>query len=510
MIEGLWGGFSQAVSPANLLVCLLGCIVGTVVGVLPGLGPVGAMSLLLPFTFVLTPTGAIIMMAGIFYGGMYGGSTTSILLRLPGEAASVVTCIDGHEMAKNGRAGTALAAAAIGSWVAGTLGVVGLMLFATVLGKVALAFGPIEYFAVAVLGVIILSNVTGSSPARAFLMVLLGILLSYVGLDSITGLYRFTLGNLQLGEGFDIVALIMGLFGVAEVFSFFDNPASNPYVTPVGFREMYPTREEFGRIIPPSLRGSLVGFFMGLIPGPATVISSFAAYQLERKVSRHPEQFGKGAIEGVAGPEAANNAATAGTMVPLLALGIPFAPATAILLSSFMIHGVTPGPMFIARNPDMFWTVIASMYIGNIILVVLNLPLVGVFASILKVRAQILMPLVLLLCIIGAYGLNGKVFDIWVMLIFGLIGYVLRKFNFDPAPIVVGFILGNILEMSFRQSMILAGGNLIEIVNRPISGGILGLALVISLYMVGSTIHKKMSRHRFEGGEHEGNSAGLR
>ncbi len=491
MFEGLFAGFQQVLTLGNLLACFAGCFIGTLVGVLPGLGPVPTMGLLLPFTFVLDPTGAIIMLAGIFYGAMYGGSTTSILLNLPGEAASVVTCIDGHEMAKKGRAGAALAAAAIGSWIAGTLGLIGLMFFSVALSKAALLFGPIECFAITVLGILVLGNLSGNKPSRSFLMVLIGVIFGCIGTDNMTGMTRFTFGSVDLIGGLDLVPMIMGLFGIADVLSFLENREENQLVASVKFKDLYPKKEELKRIINPSLRGTVVGFLIGLLPGPAAAISSFASYKLEKKVAKDPSAFGKGAIEGVAGPESANNSAAVGTMVPLLGLGIPFAPATAVLLSGFMIHGITPGPLFIRDHPLMFWTVIASMYIGNVILVLLNLPLVGVFASVLKIKTRILMPIIVLVCLVGAYGVNNSAFGIFIMIFFGLAGYLLKKVNLDPSPLIVGFILGPMIEIYTRQSLVLTDGSFLPFITKPISGGLFGIALLVSVFTIVRNIRNR-------------------
>jgi putative tricarboxylic transport membrane protein len=493
MLNGLLGGFHTAFSMSNLLACFMGCIMGTLVGVLPGIGPIGAMGLLLPFTYALDPTGAIVMMAGIYYGSMYGGSTTSILLKVPGEAASMVTCFDGYEMAKQGRAGAALSAAAIGSWIAGTIGLVGLMIFAPSLAKLALAFGPPEYIAISIFGLVLLSNLTGASPIRSYLVATLGLFLGCIGMDNISGLPRFTFGNMNLVSGLEIVPLIMGLYGVAEIFTFLEESQEERAVIPVRFRDLYPTREELKRILPPSLRGSVLGFLIGLIPGPAVVIASLLSYKVERKISKNSSEFGTGVIEGVAGPESANNSATAGAMVPLLALGIPFAPATAMLISGFMIHGVAPGPLFITQHAAMFWAIIASMYIGNVILLVLNLPLVGVFASILRVKSAILMPIVLLLCMVGAFGINNSIFDIGVMLVFGIIGYLFNKINLDASPLVVGFILGPQFETAMRQSLVMMGGNVWQIAFRPISGTL----LLIAVLSLAFTMTKYFLRKRY-------------
>ncbi|MEK7839213.1 MAG: tripartite tricarboxylate transporter permease, partial [candidate division NC10 bacterium] len=414
-LEGLAYGFGVALTPANVVACFAGVLIGTIVGVLPGIGPVGAMALLLPSTFALAPATALIMLAGIYYGSMYGGSTTSILVNVPGEAASVVTALDGYQMAKRGRAGAALSVSAVGSFVAGSLGVVGIVLLAKWLAEQALRFGPPEYFALTVVGLAILSRLSGSSLLVSFLMVGLGLAIGTVGMDPISATARFTFGSVQLSQGMELVPVIMGLYGVAEVLVLAEAGLKRTSVSSVPLRELFPTRTEWRQSSWPIARGSVVGFLTGLVPGPATVLAAFISYALERRLSRTPERFGKGAIEGVAGPEAANNGATAGAMVPLLSLGIPFSPATAILLGALVIHGIQPGPLLIDTSPEVFWGVVASMYVGNFLLLILNLPLVGVFVSILRLPQYVLSTLVLLLCLVGAFSLNNSPLDLWVL-----------------------------------------------------------------------------------------------
>jgi putative tricarboxylic transport membrane protein len=469
VLDGLLLGLHAASDLRNLLAVGVGCLVGTVVGILPGIGPTGTMALLLPLTFTLGPTAGLIMLAGIWYGAQYGGSTTSILVNVPGEAASVVTCLDGYQMAQKGKAGTALTIAAIGSFVAGTLGVIGLTLFAPPLANAALNFGPPEFFWIGLLGLLLLSNLSGRSTPKALLMATFGVILGTIGMDPISGRPRFSMGFSSLFGGFEFVPVTMGLFGVGEILSSCAERVKRWEVRKVRFRDLYPSREDLIRSLAPMLRGGIAGFFVGLIPGPAAVMSSFAAYALERKISRHPDEFGKGAIEGVAGPEAANNSATAGGLVPLLALGLPFAPPTAVLLSGLMIHGIIPGPLLMQQQPELFWGVIASMYIGNIILLILNLPLVGLFANITRVPPPIVIPIVLVLCGIGAYAVNNSMFDVWVMLAFGFLGFLMRRFEFEPAPVVLGLVLGRMLENSFRQSMVILEGNFLGFWRRPIS-----------------------------------------
>ena len=500
-LEGLLYGFSVALTPGNLLACFLGALIGTIVGVLPGIGPVGAMGLLLPSTFALHPATATIMLAGIYYGAMYGGSTTSILVNVPGESASVVTTIDGYQMTKRGRAGAALAVAAVGSFVAGSLGVVGIMLLASWLADLALRFGPPEYFAVALAGLALLSRLSGGSLSAALLLVTFGLALGTVGMDPVSALRRFTFGSVQLSQGIELVPVIMGLYGVAEVLLIAESGVWKPHIAKVALRDLFPTREEWRRSSWPIARGSVVGFLTGLIPGPAAVLATFIAYKLERSISRTPERFGAGAIEGVAGPEAANNGATAGAMVPLLSLGIPFSPATAILLGALVLHGVQPGPLLISQRPDVFWGVVASMYLGNAILLVLNLPLVGLFVSLLRLPQHVLATLVLLLCLVGAYSLNNSLLDLWVLVVFGIFGYGLRKFSIDPSPLVVALVLGPMMERTLRQALFMSRGSTLEIVARPLA---FGLLLVGVLALAGPPLVRWLRRRAARGSDVSG------
>ena len=478
-VEGLVYGFGVALAPANLLACFVGVLIGTVVGVLPGIGPIGAMALLIPSTFALSPATALIMLAGIYYGAMYGGSTTSILVNVPGEAASVVTALDGYQMARRGRAGAALTVAAMGSFVAGSLGVVGIVLSASWLADQALRFGPPEYFALSAMGLAILSRLSGGAVRMSLLMVGLGLALGTVGMEPISGVRRFTFGVLQLAQGIELVPVIMGLYGVAEVIVLAEEGLRKADLARVRLRELFPTREEWGRSAMPIARGSVVGFVAGLVPGPAAVLSTFVSYALERRVSKTPERFGHGAIEGVAGPEAANNGATAGAMVPLLSLGIPFAPATAILLGALVIHGVQPGPLLMVQRPEVFWGVVASMYVGNLFLLVLNVPLVGVFVSILRLPQHVLSTLVLLLCLVGAYSLNNSPLDLWVLVGMGIVGWAFRKLAIDPAPLIVALVLGPFMENTLRQTLFMAHGDWRLLVFRPLSLALLLVGVLV-------------------------------
>src|SRR5512135_2484680 len=457
---GILSAIGLALQPMNLLSCFIGAVVGTLVGVLPGLGPAAAMALALPLTFKLGPTAGLIMLAGIYYGSMYGGSTTSILVNVPGEPASVVTTLDGYAMARKGRAGAALAVAAIGSFIAGTFSVIALQFFAPLLARSALAFGPAEYFALTVLGVVLLSNLTGKSRAKSLIMIMVGLMLSTVGIDPVGGVERFSFGLESAQGGISFIALTTGLFGIAEVLSLMAAKEEPIDLLPVKFRELYPNREEIKRSAPPIARGSVLGFLIGLLPGPAATIAAFASYGLERRLSKHRDEFGKGAIEGVAGPESANNAAAGGAMIPLLSLGLPFTPATAVLLGGMLLHGITPGPLLLRDRPDVFWGVIGSFYLGNMMLLILNLPLVGIFARIVRIAPRYLMPTVLVLCVIGAYGDNGTLFDVWVMLGAGIVGYIMRRYKYEPAPLVVGLVLGPVMERSLRQTLIISRGNM--------------------------------------------------
>ena len=470
-IQHLFAGFGIAATAANLFYCLLGAVAGTLVGILPGLGPIAGIALLIPVTFSLSPTSAIIMLCGIYYGAMYGGSTTSILLNVPGETASVITCIDGYQMAQKGKAGPALAICAIGSFTAGTLAIFGMVFLAPPLCEAALAFGPPEYFSLMVCGFIVLSNVTGGSLIKSLMMAVVGLIIGTVGLDPVTGEYRFTFDTTYLLSGIEFVAVAIGLFGIAEVLANVDQPLEKleQSVIVPRFRDLYPSLQDLKASVGAILRGAGIGFGVGLVPGPAPVIATYASYMVEKKISKHPEEFGKGAIEGVAGPESANNAACQSAFIPLFVLGIPFAPPTAILLGALMIHGVVPGPMMISEHPDVFWGVIASMYIGNFILLLLNLPFVPFFANILRIPKKILLPLVMLFCLTGMYTVNNSVNDIWLMLLMGALGYLMRKWAYEAAPLLLALVLGPKLEVAFRQSLMLSHGGFGVFVERPIS-----------------------------------------
>jgi putative tricarboxylic transport membrane protein len=411
------------------------------------------------------------MLAGIYYGAMYGGSTTSILLNVPGETASVITCIDGYQMAQKGKAGPALAICAIGSFIAGSIGIFGLVFLAPPLAEAALAFGPPEYFSLMVFGFIVLSNVTGTSLLKSLMMSVVGLIIGTMGIDPVSGDPRFTFGSIPLLGGIEFVAVAIGLFGIGEVLTNVERPQEllDEKVLVPRLRELYPSVQDLKKSFFAILRGTGIGFGVGLVPGPAPVIATYASYMVEKKVSRHPEEFGKGAIEGVAGPESANNSACQAAFIPLFVLGIPFAPPTAILLGALLIHGVNPGPMMISQHPELFWGVIASMYIGNFVLLLLNLPFVPLFANILRIPKRILLPLVILFCITGMYTVNNSVFDIWMMLLFGGLGFIMRKWAYEGAPLLLALVLGPKLEVAFRQSLMISHGNFGIFIDRPVS-----------------------------------------
>jgi putative tricarboxylic transport membrane protein len=467
----LVSGFGVATTMQNLFYCLAGAVVGTLVGILPGLGPIAGIALLIPATFSLNATSAIIMLAGIYYGAMYGGSTTSILINVPGETASVMTCIDGYQMARKGRAGPALAICAIGSFLAGSLAILGLVFLAPPLADAALAFGPPEFFSLMVFGFVVLSNVTGGSLLKSLMMAVLGLIIGTIGLDPVSGNPRFTFGQVSLLGGIEFVAVAIGLFGIAEVLDNAEKPDEvlEQRVLVPRFRELYPTLRDLKESLGASLRGTGLGFGIGLVPGPAPVLATYASYMLEKRIAKHPEQFGQGAIQGVAGPESANNAACQSAFIPLFVLGIPFAPPTAILLGALLIHGVNPGPNMIAEHPDLFWGVVASMYIGNTILLLLNLPFVPLFANILRIPKKILLPLVMLFCLTGMYSVNNFMVDLWIMLGCGALGYLMRKWAYEGAPLLLALVLGPRLEVAFRQSLMISHGGFGIFVERPVS-----------------------------------------
>jgi putative tricarboxylic transport membrane protein len=489
-VDSLLLGFSVALQPAVLWYAFIGCLVGTLVGVLPGIGPLAGISILLPITFGLNATNAIVMLAGIYYGSQYGGSTTSILLRIPGEASSVMTCIDGNAMARKGRAGAALCIAAVGSFIAGTFGVIMLTLIAPPLATIALKFGPPEYTALLVLGLIFLAYMSTSSLTRTLLMASLGLMLGCIGIDPLSGHFRYSFDIPELGDGIGIVPVAVGLFGLGEILATPSHKVTGEIIRPK-FRELWPSREEWRQAAAPIGRGTVLGFIVGIIPGSAHIISSFLSYALEKKVSKNPEEFGKGAVAGVAGPESANNAASTGAFVPMLALGIPTGPVTAVLIAALLVHGVPPGPSLVNDHPNVFWGFVASMYVGNVVLLLLNLPLVGLFVHLLRIPYAYLYPLIIMFCVIGVYEVNHSIVDVWIMLIMGVVGYALKKFGFDPAPLVLGLVIAPIFEMSLRQSLIMSDGNYMIFVARPIAAVLLGISVALLVASAVSAIRAK-------------------
>jgi putative tricarboxylic transport membrane protein len=485
-------GLSISLQPENLAFAFIGAVIGTLVGVLPGLGPAAALALLLPVSFGMSPVGAIIMLAGIYYGAQYGGSTTSILVNIPGEASSIVTCLDGYQMARRGDAGPALAIAAIGSFVAGTVGTLGLMLLAPPLVQFALSFGPPEYVALIFLGFVTLTFMAQGSMLKALMMTAAGLVLSTVGLDHVSGVARFTFGITEMLDGVDLVPAVMGLFGVSEVLINLEAGLQRREIFAQKIRGVLPSRAELRRSAMPVARGTLLGFFLGILPGGGAILSSFISYAVEKRVSKHPERFGTGMIEGVAGPEAANNAGASGAFIPLLTLGLPTNAVVAILLGALMIHGVEPGPLVMRAHPEIFWGVIFSMYVGNVMLLVLNLPLIGLWVRLLRVPYPVLFPLILLFCLIGAYSIANSTSNIFMMLGMGVVGYWMRKTGYEPAPLVVALVLGGPFETALRQSLILSAGSFAIFFTRPIALVLMVAAFALLALAVASGTRARM------------------
>jgi putative tricarboxylic transport membrane protein len=492
LVQYVFYGLQIALQPENLLYCFVGVFVGTLIGVLPGIGPVGTMSLLLPISFHTSPVSAIIMLAGIYYGAQYGGTITSVLANIPGEASTVITCLDGYQMARKGKAGLALGISAIGSFIAGTLSILGLMFLAKPLAKAALSFGPPEYFALVCVGLVTLTSLTQGSMYKSIMMSLLGILIGLVGLDPIVAKPRFNFGFSELMDGVGIVPLIMGIFGISEILINIEvNLKRDIYKAEM--KGLYASLKEWILARWAILRGTVIGFFLGILPGGGAVISTFVSYAVEKRLSKYPEKFGTGVIEGVAAPESANNAAAQSCLIPLLSLGLPPNVIMAILYGGLMIHGIQPGPFLIQSHPDIFWGLVMSMYVGNVILLVLNLPLVGMWVKLLKIPYSILFPFILFFCIIGVYSVNNSVFDIYLMVLFGLIGYLMKKLDFEPAPLAMAYVLSPIFESSFRQSLNISGGNFSIFFSRPISMVFMIIALIMLIFQIGSPY---LSRHK--------------
>ncbi len=478
VLHAMIGGFSVALQPVNIMAALVGALVGTATGVLPGLGVLGAMAILMPITLHFSAVTGLIMLAGIYYGAMYGGSTTAILLKIPGESGSIVTTIDGYEFAKKGRSGSALMICAVGSFIAGTISIVGLSLFTPVLTDVALRFSSPEFCMLATLGAITLVRITGRDPAKNMMMLLIGVALATVGVDAVGGGTRFAFGTESLTLGFDLVPVALGLYGMSELLQLLINKTGFPRAESVRLRDMVPTRAEWRRAWPAIVRGSGIGFLIGLLPGPGSLTSTFASYGVEKGLAReHKAEFGRGAVEGFAGPEAANNAVSTSALVPVLSLGIPFTPNVALLLGALIVQGIQPGPLLLSQHPDIVWGLLASMYIGNIALLILNLPLVGIWVRLLHVPQHILIGSIFVISIIGTYSLRGSAWDLIVLFSFGFLGFVFRRLEFDMAPLVLGIVLGPIFEKSLRETLFLSGGELSIFVARPISAVLVGLCV---------------------------------
>jgi len=487
-------GFGVVLQPANLLYCLAGVVIGMLIGVLPGLGPAATIAILLPITYGVEPVSAIIMLAGIFYGAQYGGTITSVLLRLPGEASSVVTVFDGFALAKQGKAGTALGIAAIGSFIGGTVSIVGLTLLAPIVAGVALDFGPPEYAALALLGVLLVATVGNGGKLKSVIAAGLGLLLATVGRDTFTGASRFTFDNLNLADGIDFVPIAMGLFGLGEILYNLEE-RHNKVQAPAKVANVWPSRSELRQARGAIGRGSVIGFLLGVLPGGGATLSSLVAYAVEKRRAKQPERFGKGAIEGVAAPETANNAAATSSFIPLLTLGIPANATMALMFGALLIQGIPPGPQLVTDHPDLFWGVINSMYIGNILLLIMSIPMVGIFVKILRIRPAILAPITVLITLLGVYTVNNQVFDLFLVIVFGVIGYLMKKFGFEPGPLVLAFVLGSVMEIAVRQSLLIFEGDVTGFVTRPISGTVLAILLAVLVLPLVKLVLKKQRRN---------------
>jgi TctA family transporter len=487
---------ATALKPMNLAFALVGSLIGTLIGVLPGIGPLATLSMLLPITFYLEPTTALIMLSAIYYGAQYGGSTTAILVNLPGESSSVVTCIDGHQMARQGRAGSALAVAALGSFFAGCVATIVIAALVTPLTALAISFGAAEYFSLMVLGLVAAVVMARGSVAKALAMIVIGLLLGLVGTDIHTGLQRFTFGAADLFDGIDFVAIAVGVFGFGSIIADLEKgeDAQTVSVLNAKIQRLWPTREDFRLAWPASVRGTILGCILGVLPGGGAVLSSFAAYSLERKLAKDPTRFGKGAVEGVAGPESANNAGAQTAFIPMLTLGIPPNAVMAVMIGAMMIHGIRPGPEVLDQRPELFWGLIASMWIGNAMLVVINLPLIGVWVRLLRLPYRLLFPAILLFSSIGVYSVHNSTFEVVLAAGFGVLGYVLFKLGCEPAPLALGFVLGPLLEEKLRTAMLLARGNPMTFLQRPISAGL----LLVAAIMLTAVLLPKIRRGRDE------------
>jgi putative tricarboxylic transport membrane protein len=478
-ISPVLDGFGVVFQPTNMLYCLIGVVVGMLIGVLPGLGPAATIAILLPVTFGIEPVAAIIMLAGIFYGAQYGGTITSVLLRLPGEASSVVTVFDGHALARQGKAGTALGIAAIGSFVGGTVSIIALSLLAPVVASFALDFGPPEYTALALLGILLVSTVSSGHRLKALIAACVGLLLATVGRDGFTSAERFTFDNLSLADGLDFVPIAMGLFGLGEILYNLEQRHRAVHA-PATVANVWPSKKDLKQSSGAIGRGSVIGFVLGILPGGGATLSSLAAYAVEKRRAKDPSRFGKGAVEGVAAPETANNAAATSSFIPLLTLGIPANATMAVIFGALLIHRVSPGPQLVSEHPDLFWGVVNSMYLGNILLLIMSIPLVGLFVRILRVRATVLAPITVLITLVGVYTVNNDVFDIVLVVVFGALGYLMKKLGFEPGPLVLAFVLGSLLEDSLRRSLLIFEGDATGFFTRPISGTLLVVFVLVA------------------------------
>jgi putative tricarboxylic transport membrane protein len=489
LVSNLSLGFSVALTPLNLALAFLGCLVGTLVGVLPGVGPIATIAMLLPITFGLDPTGALIMLAGIYYGAQYGGSTTAILVNIPGEATSVVTALDGHQMARQGRAGVALGIAAIGSFFAGTVATLVIAALGAPLTGLALVFGPTEYFSLMVMGLVFAVVLARGSILKAIAMILVGVLLSTVGTDLETGEERMTFGLPFLADGIDFAVLAMGIFGIAEIMRNLDHTETRDVVRQAIGR-LLPNKDDFRQSYRPVLRGTVIGAILGILPGNGAVLGPFASYTLEKKIAKDPRRFGRGAIEGVAGPESANNAGAQTSFIPLLTLGIPPNAVMALMVGAMTIHGIIPGPQVMTKNPNLFWGMIASMWVGNLMLLIINLPLVGLWVRLLKVPYRLMFPAILMFCCIGIYSINSLPTDVMFIGLFGLVGYTLMKCGFEPAPMLLGFVLGKLMEENLRRALIISRGEMSTFITHPISAGLLAVATILLVIALLPSIRK--------------------
>lgn len=481
LISNMGLGLSTALMPHNLMFCFIGVFLGTLLGVLPGVGGLTAIAMLLPMTFYMEPTTALIMMAGIFYGSSYGGSIASILINVPGTPMSAVVCIDGHPMAMQGRAGPALLMTALASFLGGSIGIVLMMLFSPVIAAVGLQFGPTEYFALMLLGLIAASTITGDNPLKGMAMVVLGLLFSMVGMDVYTGVPRFTFGSPSLYEGVGLIPLAMGIYGIGEMIAT-ARKKLNYDIKKVTLRSLVPTRDDVQRFWPSALRGTAIGAFFGILPGVGSTVATFTSYAVERRVAKDPSRFGKGAIEGIIAPEASNNASDQTAFIPTLTLGIPGSVTMALLLGVLMIHGITPGPTMIINQPEIFWGLVMSFWVGNVLLLILNIPLIGVWVRLLSIPFHYLYPAILMFVCIGVYSVNNNIADVWVAIAFGGFGYVMSMLGFAFAPLLLGFVLGSLLEEHFRRALILSNGDFITFVDRPISGTVLAICAFLIVW----------------------------